>query len=153
MAYVSALRCRLSNRTVNEVAPSQVRVLLVEDNLTSKVVAQRMLERLGCLVDAVEDGELAMVRLSQHSYDLVVIDQNLPKASGFDVIDELRSGNLGPMTQDVEVVLLSGDEPNAEQKIWLELRRVGHRTKPVTLAELDVIVNRCGRAEPTPTET
>lgn len=150
MAYAFDPACRLSNRTVTEIALSLVKILLVEDNPTSKAVTQRMLERLGCQVDAVEDGELAMERLSNQVYDLVIVDQNLPNASGFDVIDALRSGKLGSRTQNVDVVLLSGNEPDSAQKTWLELRWVEHRMKPVSLAELDVLVSRRRCDELTP---
>ncbi len=68
----------------------QRRVLVVEDNLVNQHVARRMLERLGCDVDLVEDGLAAVERLRDEAYDLVLMDWEMPRLDGIEATRRIR---------------------------------------------------------------
>jgi CheY-like chemotaxis protein len=72
------------------------RILIVEDNLADAQILQMALERTGVPLDIVhlEDGAKAMEYLSAGQTgrcDLVLLDLNLPRLSGFEVLDRIRS--------------------------------------------------------------
>jgi CheY-like chemotaxis protein len=67
------------------------RVLLAEDNITNQMVATQMLDALGARVDVANDGAEAIEMLETHSYDLYLIDIEMPRVSGLDVIRKIRS--------------------------------------------------------------
>ncbi|MGI9304087.1 MAG: response regulator, partial [Gammaproteobacteria bacterium] len=58
-------------------------VLVAEDNLVNQEVARGMLENFGCEVDVVEDGSAAVAAISQRSYDLVLMDCQMPGMDGY----------------------------------------------------------------------
>ncbi|MHC4884790.1 MAG: CHASE domain-containing protein, partial [Planctomycetota bacterium] len=58
-------------------------VLLVEDNVVNQKVACRTLERLGCRVEVVENGAMALDRLGGESFDLVFMDCQMPVLDGY----------------------------------------------------------------------
>lgn len=66
-------------------------VLLAEDNVTNQLVATQMLENLGATVDVASDGAIALERLAQNSYDILLVDIEMPRVSGLDVIRSVRS--------------------------------------------------------------
>ncbi len=66
------------------------RVLLAEDSPVNQLVAQRLIEQVGCSVDVVADGRAALESLDRARYDLVLMDCMMPELDGFDATAELR---------------------------------------------------------------
>ncbi len=67
------------------------RVLYAEDQTTSRIVTKAMLERLGFDVDAVEDGELAVEHASRDSYDVILLDIEMPVMDGVTAARSIRA--------------------------------------------------------------
>ena len=67
------------------------RVLYAEDQITSRVVTKAMLERMGFEVDAVEDGELALSAARGDSYDVILLDIEMPVMDGVTAARSIRS--------------------------------------------------------------
>lgn len=66
-------------------------ILLAEDNVTNQLVATQMLETLGAEVDLASDGAMALERLKVRTYDVLLIDIEMPRVSGLDVIRSIRA--------------------------------------------------------------
>ena len=67
------------------------RVLYAEDQVTSRVVTKAMLERMGFKVDAVEDGELALQLARNDSYDVILLDIEMPVMDGVTAARSIRA--------------------------------------------------------------
>lgn len=65
-------------------------VLLVEDIQVNIIVAQSVLEKLGCSVDVATEGKTAIQKVHQNVYDLVLLDIQLPDMTGFEVAQLLQ---------------------------------------------------------------
>ena len=70
-------------------------VLLVEDNATNQLIATRFLEQLGCDVTICRDGESGLQTAESIGFDAVLMDIDLPKMNGKDVMRAIRLGG-GP---------------------------------------------------------
>jgi two-component system aerobic respiration control sensor histidine kinase ArcB len=81
------------------------RVLLAEDNITNQMVATQMLDALGARVDVANDGAEALEMLEAHSYDVYLIDIEMPRVSGLDVIRKIRSAE--PPLCDAPVIAVT----------------------------------------------
>jgi len=82
-----------------EVAPklshpelAGLRVLLAEDNITNQIVAGQMLQALGAEVTIASDGVEAWELLQQQVFDVALIDVEMPRKSGLQLIKEIREG-------------------------------------------------------------
>ena len=81
-------------RMVDDMALDQahvVRVLLVEDNLVNQTIAQRMLERAGCVVTIANDGQQALELFECDRFDLVLMDMQMPVMSGIEAARAIRA--------------------------------------------------------------
>jgi len=67
------------------------RVLYAEDQITSRVVTKAILERMGFVVDAVEDGELALQRARNDNYDVILLDIEMPVMDGVTAARSIRA--------------------------------------------------------------
>ena len=70
---------------------SGLHVLLAEDNLTNQMVATQMLESLGAEVTLASDGQEALERLHEDVFDVALIDIEMPRISGVELIRILRA--------------------------------------------------------------
>ncbi|WP_373777497.1 ATP-binding protein [Glaesserella sp.] len=72
------------------ISTHPLKVLLVEDIEVNVVVAKAMLNKFGCEVDVAMTGAEAFERFAQNSYDLILLDIQLPDMTGFDIASQLR---------------------------------------------------------------
>lgn len=70
-----------------------LRVLLAEDNPTNQLVAGQMLESLGATVTLARDGAEALEMAERESFDVMLIDIEMPRVNGLDVIRSLRASS------------------------------------------------------------
>ncbi|MEM7426322.1 MAG: response regulator transcription factor [Pseudomonadota bacterium] len=108
-----------------------MRVAIVEDNLPlSNGIAQAFRDD-GHGVDQLHDGGEAMAILAREPVDLVILDINLPGASGIDVLSGMRqAGNQVP------VLMLTARAAQSDKIIGLDLGADDYLTKPFDLEEL-----------------
>ena len=84
------------NESVAEAKPTRgqslngVRILLVEDNKFNQFVAQAILEKWGATVEICDDGEPAIERLRIESFDLILMDIQMPEMDGITATNIIR---------------------------------------------------------------
>jgi CheY-like chemotaxis protein len=75
----------------DELPGGKVSVLYAEDQTSSRVVTTALLRKLGYEVDAVEDGELALQKAMLKSYDLILLDIEMPVMDGVTAARRIRN--------------------------------------------------------------
>jgi two-component system OmpR family response regulator/two-component system response regulator QseB len=124
-----------------------VRILLVEDDYILGSSLKRAFEKHAYGVDWFRDAETALDALRDSQFGCVILDVNLPKASGFEVVRSLRSGG-----NDVPILMLTALDSVRDRVNGLDEGADDYLVKPFDLDELlarlrALIRRRQGRTE------
>jgi signal transduction histidine kinase/CheY-like chemotaxis protein/HPt (histidine-containing phosphotransfer) domain-containing protein len=119
---------------------SSKRLLVVEDNKVNQKVILAMLDKFQCVPDLAENGQVAIDKLAEQSYDLVLMDCQMPIMDGYEAIRILRGQELAQNRQRTPVVALTAHASNDEREKCLSAGMDNFLTKPVIKAELAKIL-------------
>ena len=128
-------------RAMSPSAAVETRILLVDDNLTNQIVARGILDKLGYLgTDAVSNAWDALDALSRISYDLVLLDGQMPELDGFEVARRLRRGEVGELNRHVPIVAMTALAMQGDRQRCLDAGMDAYLSKPVQPLELAEIL-------------
>jgi len=85
------------------------RVLIVDDSSTSRLIARKALRQLGCQTVEAEGGEQALDLIGRDSFDLILLDIEMPGLDGLEVLRRMRAGRI-----ETPVLVVSGQEGNLD---------------------------------------
>jgi len=125
-----------------------MRILVVEDDRVLANYMKRGLQAEQYAVDVVGDGESAIIFTNDLSYELLILDVNLPKLNGSEVLKRLRS-----QRNHIPVLVLTGRSAVEERVKMLDLGADDYLVKPFSFAELSARVRALLRRKNQPTET
>ncbi len=99
-------------------AAMKLDIVLAEDDPDQAALNKRVLENAGHRVEVAPDGAAAIRAVENHDPDLLVLDMEMPRGTGLEVLEDLRSR---PATEQQPVVVLSNKEPspNEERRLLL----------------------------------
>jgi DNA-binding response OmpR family regulator len=103
--------------------------MLVDDEESIQKLLTYPLEREGYRVVQARDGEEALRRFDEGSFDLVVLDVMLPRVDGFDVCRKLRARSAVP------IIMLTAKAEEFDKVLGLELGADDYITKPFSIRE------------------
>lgn len=137
---VYSLRSTTDSSTLVECA--QPHILVAEDNEINQMIAQRMLEKLGCQVTLATDGEQAVELACDGRFDLVLMDLQMPKANGIDACQEI----LNNMDHAPHIVAMTANVLDEERRRCVDAGMSDFLAKPVKLENLRVCLRKHGLA-------
>jgi PAS domain S-box-containing protein len=118
------------------LVPSRsVRVLLAEDNAVNRLVAVRLLEKYGHTVVEAVDGRQALAALEHESFDVVLMDVQMPVMDGFAATAAIRDREQGTGLR-LPIVALTAHAMQGDRERCLEAGMDAYVTKPIKPVEL-----------------
>ncbi len=129
--------------TVHSLRESRgrLKILLVEDNRVNQLVASRLLEKRGHAVTVANTGKMALEALNQNSFDLVLMDVQMPEMDGLTATQLLRKSEVGT-GKHMPVVAMTAHAMVGDKERCLEAGMDGYVSKPIQITQLfEVIEN------------
>ena len=113
------------------------RILLAEDNSVNQLVAMGMLKHLGFMhVDVAKDGREAVRLFTQHSYDLILMDIQMPELDGIAATREIRTLEQRSNNKPVPIIAVTAHSLPEDKQRSYNAGMNDHLTKPLTGAAL-----------------
>jgi PAS domain S-box-containing protein len=123
-------------------APRAGKVLIVEDNLVNQKVALRMLQNLGCDADLAENGLQALQSLEHASYDLILMDCQMPEMDGYQATTEIRRRENGRAR--MPIIALTAHAMQGDRERCLQAGMDDYLSKPINPDALIAALRRWG---------
>ncbi len=134
MSVATGVTRKASDENAPLVSSRRRAVLVADDNPTNQKVIAKILEKAGHDVEIAENGEVALDALNRHSFDIVLMDLNMPVMNGIEAMKLYAFASLG--RKPVPVVGLTADATPSARARCLEAGMVECITKPVEPAVL-----------------
>jgi len=116
------------------------RVLLAEDEPSHVLLAQTILERLGCEVDVVASGRDAIERARSCDYDLILMDLCMPEMDGLQATGAIREVEKAARRKQAPVVIITAAATVHDCRVYDNAGANDVLLKPFRIADFEYVV-------------
>ena len=117
-------------------------VLVVEDDRLNQTIVCSMLHNAGYATTSADDGPQALELISRHTFDLVLMDWQMPGMDGLEVTRRIRAGEAGRFGQVVPIIALTANAFAEDRLACLDAGMNDFLTKPVLASRLTEAASR-----------
>ena len=122
---------------------SGLKLLVVEDNLLNQKLIFLHLKRYGFVIDFAENGKIALEKIEETNYDLVLMDLMMPVMDGLETSVRIREVEKGT-TKHLNIIGLTANTMDADREKCLEHGMDEYMAKPFDLKEFYEILKKLG---------
>jgi two-component system cell cycle response regulator DivK len=115
------------------------KILIADDKATSRELLRTVLERQGYAITEAADGEEALQKALAEPPDLILLDLQMPRRNGYEVLGELRKD---PRHAEVPIIAITASAMQGDREQALAAGFTGYMAKPVALIHLREEVQR-----------
>lgn len=117
----------------------EIKILVVEDNVTTRLYIKRILKKLGYeKVKAVDDGETALLELKLAQFDMIISDWDMPNLNGLDFLKALRKR---PKFKSIPFLMVTAEKEVSKIQKALRLGVDNYVVKPFQPGHLKSKIN------------
>jgi two-component system sensor histidine kinase/response regulator len=125
---------------------SRSRVLLAEDNPVNRMVAVRLLEKRGYAVTVAGDGRTAVAAVEKESFDIVLMDVQMPEMDGFEATMAIRQREKSTGGH-IPIIAMTAHALKGDEDLCLSAGMDGYVAKPIRAHELfamiETVMSKC----------
>jgi len=111
-----------------------LKILLAEDDPFNQFIIQKVVKDAGFMLDVVENGQIAINKLQEQDYDLVLMDVEMPVMNGYEATSYIRE-HLGPKS-NIPIIMVTSFVGLQEAAKCLLLGANTYLAKPFRSEEL-----------------
>jgi len=119
-----------------------LRILFAEDDAVNLMAGTRLLEKSGYSVGTAMDGQEALAKLSDHEFDLVIMDIQMPGMNGVAATRAIREGKAGQDKAKIPIIAMTAYSMSGDREKFLAVGMDDYISKPVNMVELHAAINK-----------
>jgi PAS domain S-box-containing protein len=124
-----------------EKEKKEAHILIAEDNVVNQKVAASMLEKQGYKVAIVNNGLEALEALRKNSFDIVLMDVQMPEMDGLEATRSIRSDKSGEFDSEIPIIAVTAYAMEGDRERFLDAGMSGYISKPFNAEDLSRVVS------------
>jgi len=116
-------------------------ILIAEDDMVSKTALQTILRKAGYKITSVENGAEVLRELKKNSFDLILMDIQMPIMDGVEAAKAIRSGKAGKDNTSIPIVALTAFAMSGDKETFLDAGMNGYLAKPVDIGDVNDLIS------------
>jgi signal transduction histidine kinase/CheY-like chemotaxis protein/HPt (histidine-containing phosphotransfer) domain-containing protein len=125
-----------------DYSSSHLKVLVADDNLTNRQVAQGLLQRMGVEAEVVASGRDALEQLQETLFDLVLMDVQMPELDGFATTRLVREIAPHMLNHGIHVVAMTAHAMSGDRQRCLDAGMDDYVAKPISPQSMSAMIER-----------
>jgi signal transduction histidine kinase/CheY-like chemotaxis protein len=125
-----------------------LKVLAAEDNAVNQLVLRTLLSQAGVLPTVVENGQLALEAWQAESFDLILMDVQMPVMDGITAMQAIRAGEKSESRPRTPILALTANAMAHQVEEYLAAGADGHVSKPIDARQLFEAIDAAIRPKP-----
>ncbi len=117
-------------------------ILVVEDNITNRLIIQAVLQKLGYAAEEAFDGIDAMEKMAVKKYDLVFMDVQMPRLDGFGATKRIRNLNDSKGTSSTSIIAMTANAMKGDKEECLEAGMNDYISKPISIPAVSKVLSK-----------
>lgn len=145
LGYTAVAQPAQSNtkqQTVRKLRQGSIRILLAEDNIINQLVAQGILKKMGLQADIATNGAEAVKALEENTYDLVLMDVQMPEMNGFEATEIIRDPQSAVANREIPIIAMTAHAIQGYRERCLEAGMNDYITKPIDPKALSEVLDK-----------
>lgn len=103
-------RKEINNKPKNNLKDLKgLKIMVVEDNKINQILAKQLLTKWQIEVDMADNGLIALEKLKTKTYDLILMDLQMPEMDGYETTIAIRSGQVNGINKHIPIIALTAD--------------------------------------------
>ena len=133
---------KLAENAIQPAALHELRILLAEDNAINQKVATLMLHKLGCRVVVADNGKQVLSALAEQSFDIVLMDCQMPVMDGFAATKMIRNDQSGRFNPQITIIAMTANAMQGDREHCIAAGMNDYIPKPIAQANLLATLSR-----------
>lgn len=127
-----------------------MRILLVEDSVSNRLLIQSYVKKLSCALDLAENGAIAVDMYKAVRYSLVFMDMEMPVMDGYAATRAIRQWEHAQGRAPAPIIALTAHTRKSDEDKSLEAGCTAYLTKPIKKAALLAAISEHATRSPRP---
>jgi two-component system, sensor histidine kinase and response regulator len=134
----------IATRPDSPAPTAPLQILVVEDNRINQQILRAMLEFLGHRLEIADNGKIGLELLARRTYDLILMDCQMPEMDGFEATQRIRSDALAAATLQprIPIIALTANALQGDRERCLAAGMDDYLSKPFTHEQLQAVLTR-----------
>jgi len=120
-----------------------LRILLAEDNFTNQELVVTLMRKMGYTIDAVENGRKALEIMEQKTFDIILMDVQMPVMNGIEATQAIIAKY--PENERPYIIAITANAMPGDRERFLESGMVDYLSKPIRFKDVQDVLIRWGR--------
>ncbi len=123
-----------------EIPQFEGEVLVVEDNVTNRMLITLMLEEYGLRFEVAHDGVDGVAKAKEKRYDLILMDENMPNLNGLEAMKQIKTFEQEESLTHTPVIALTANVMQGDRERFIDAGMDGFVGKPINNKELEEVL-------------